>query len=511
MGLMRFIVHPESILADWPEIYRGYLCGADGRVFATRIEVEGNTVLCRRTTSESAKFYVGWPISGYGRPVTGTASLPEREEPYLLAVELARGKIVQIRNQASQWEVAGMVMPADFAEPSAEAHRLFARAASSQDRPQEASRLADEALRLACVAADRLTLSYAQQSLAGRQKRYPQLPALLGCELGGQPPPPDAEELFLKTFSAAAVRCSWVDIESAEGDYNWDVVDRQLAWCEAHKLEIRAGSLIDLGPGGLPSWLANWEHDILNVQSFVCDFAETTITRFLGRIGWWEVVARANSGGALTLNEEHRLTLTARVLDVARQVDDEAQLLIRVDQPWGDYQARGQHRLSPLQMTDALIRSGIGLAGVNLEIACGYLPRGSALRDLLEVSRLIDLWSILQVPLHITLACPSSALPDPHASPLHEVDAHLWSAPPDESRQAQWLNQCLRLLTAKPAVASVTWGAFSDAMPHEFPHAGLLRGDGSPKPALESILSFQLGRRPKPSVPDDTAEMSTTD
>lgn len=492
MGLMRFIVHPASLLSDWPEVQRGYLCGPDGRIFPTRIEVDGNLISCRRTTSESAKFQVGWPIPNFGRPMTSTASLPEREEPYLLVVELARGKIVQIRNQASQWEVAGMRIPADYAQPSTEAHRLFARAASSQEDPETACRLAGEALQLACRAADCLTRSYAQQAMAGRQQRYPQL-ALLGCELGGAPPPSDAEELFLKTFDAAAVRCSWTDIESAEGDYNWESVDRQLAWCEAHRLKIRAGSLIDLGTNGLPAWLSNWEHDLLNVQSFVCDFVETAISRYVGRIRSWDVVARPNSGGALALNEESRLTLTARVLDVARQVDEEAQLLIRVDQPWGEYQARGQHRLSPLQLTDALIRSGIGLAGVNLEIACGYLPRGSARRDLLDVSRLIDSWSVLSVPLHITLACPSTSRTDPRAAPDQEIDPHLWSSPADEALQAHWLEQFLPLLMAKPAVASVTWSTFTDSVPHEYPNSGLLRADGIPKPSLERIMRWKLG------------------
>lgn len=487
MGLIRFVVHPASFLDDWPEVHRGYLCGADGRVFPTRIEIEDNIVLCRRSTSETAKFYVGWPIPDYGRPVISTASLPEREEPYLLAVELARGKIVQIRNQASQWEVAGMKIPVEFKAPSSQSHRLFARAASAQDRPEEASRLANEALKFASLAADLLTMSYAQQAMAGRHQRYPQLPALLGCELDGEPPTSEAESPFLTAFNSAVIRCSWNDIESSEGSYSWDAVDRQLAWCEAHKLKIRAGSLVDLGPGGLPPWLANWEHDLLNMQSFVCDFVETAIARYVGKIRSWEVVACPNSGGAMTLTEENRLTLTARVLDVARQVDEEAQLLIRIDQPWGEYQARGQHRLSPLQLTDALLRSGIGLAGVNLEIACGYLPRGSAYRDLLDVSRLVDGWSVLQMPLHITLAFPSSSEPDALAMPDQEVDPHLWSGSDHEDQQARWLEQFIPLLMAKPAVASVNLSTFTDARPHEFPHAGLLRADGSPKPALERM------------------------
>jgi hypothetical protein len=504
MGLMRFVVHPESLLADWPEVHRGYLAAADGRVFPTRIEVFDNMVLCRRTSSESARFCVGWPVPDHGRPVICTASLPEREQPYLLAVELARGKIVQIRNQASQWEVAGMEIPRPFAQFSSEAHRLFARAASSQEMPEMACKIAGDALHMAVLAADCLTRSYAEQSLAGRQKRYPQLPALIGCELNGEIPAAEAQ--FVDTFSAAGIRCVWNDIESAEGDYNWDAVDRQLAWCDSHKLKVRAGPLIDLGPGGLPSWLSRWEHDLLNVQSFVSDFVETAISQYFGKIRSWDVVARPNSGGALMLNEESRLTLTARILDVARQVDDEAQLFIRVDQPWGEYQARGQHRLSPLQMADALIRSGIGLGGVNLEIACGYLPRGSSPRDLLEVSRLIDTWSILQVPLHVTLACPSSSESDPLASPHYEVDPHLWSHPADKLEQALWLEEFLPLLAAKPAVAGITWSTFSDAGPHEFPRAGLIDADGLAKPALESLRRFQPPAQRRVDN-DDTQEM----
>src|SRR5262245_40749102 len=104
MGLIRFAVHPATLLADWPEVHAGFLTGADGRVFPTRIEISDEVVGCRRTSSESAKFHVAWPVEGFGRPMISTASLPERDQPYLLPVELARGKIVQVRNQAAQWE-----------------------------------------------------------------------------------------------------------------------------------------------------------------------------------------------------------------------------------------------------------------------------------------------------------------------------------------------------------------------------------------------------------------------
>ena len=59
------------------------------------------------------------------------------------------------------------------------------------------------------------------------------------------------------------------------------------------------GPLIDLGPNGMPEWLSQWQDDFINLQSFVCDFIETAVSRYTGRVRIWEVSARANTGVAL--------------------------------------------------------------------------------------------------------------------------------------------------------------------------------------------------------------------
>lgn len=496
MGLIRFAVHPPELLADWPEVQRGYLSGTDGRVFPTRIEIDGLVVGCRRSSSESGKLHVAWPVPGFGRPVLQTTSLPEREEPYLLPVELARGELVQVRNQAAAWELAGMQMPGELQPLVKQAYRAFSRAASSQEDVPASCGFATEALQATCRAAEVLCQGFTRQALAGRQQRYPHLPASLGCELGG-PLTPEQSDLFCAAFNAVTIPVRWTQIETSEGNYRWEPIDELATWAEQQRLILRGGPLIDLGPGGLPEWLSRWEHDIFNLQSFVCDFVETAIARYVGRIRLWEIAARFNTGGALTLSEESRLSLVVRVLEVARQVDEEAQLWLRVDQPWGEYQARGQHRLSPLQVVDALLRSGVSLAGVNLEIATGYQPRGTPYRDQLDFSRLVDSYSVLGVPLHITLMAPSSLGPDPNAVPDLEIDPRGWPAACDEEQQAKWLERCLPLLMAKPAVAGVSWGTFSDADPHEFPRSGLLHADGTPKSALERLIEYRqtLGGR----------------
>ena len=79
--------------------------------------------------------------------------------------------------------------------------------------------------------------------------------------------------------------------------------------------------------------------------------------------------------------------------------------------------------LSPLHFADALVRAEIGLSAIGLEINLGYWPGGTALRDVLELGRQIDRWSLLGMPLLITLTLPSAAgrrsagpLPGPTAS-----------------------------------------------------------------------------------------------
>jgi hypothetical protein len=492
MGVMRFLVYPPELILAWPEVFDGYLSGADGRVFSTEIEVTGNLLTCQRLANDSGRLHVAWPVDGFGRPVLSTASLSEREEPYLLPLELARGKIAQLRDQISAWEVGGMTVPETFQGPYQEAHRKFREAAALQNQPARMAELATQSLRRALEAAEIAVSAYAAQRLAARRKRSSQAPAALGCSLGQSVPDQDLTPEFRESFAAALIPVECKYVETAAGDAKWDLVDAQLEWAIANRLFVCGGPLLDLSAEGMPAWLSSWGNDLPNLQSLVCDYVETAVGRYAGRIRNWNVCARANTGGAFNLSEESRLWLVARALEVVRQVDDEVQVMIRVDQPWGEYQGRGAHRLAPLQFVDALLRAGIGLSAVDLEIAVGFRPRGSPPRDLLELSRLLDLWSVLGIPLYVTLACPSERVAaDPQASAGIEIEQGRWKNEWSESIQADWIDGVLPVLMAKQAIVGVFWMHLSDRVPHDFPHAGLMRPDGTPKPGLAQFTAHR--------------------
>jgi hypothetical protein len=494
---MRFLVYPDKLLDAWPEAEHAYLSGPEDRVYPTQVEIDGPLLICRRPSSESGKLQVAWPLAGSRTTVIGTSTLPEREQPYVLAVELARGKIAQLRDQAAQWELAGMEITGDFQSAHKDAYALFTRALGLQDRPAEASEVAARAIDKAIDAADLLARSYCRQRLDVRRRQSTQLPASLGCHLGGLSLDDSEADAFSQSFNAAGVAAEWRRIEPVEGDYRWETIDRQVEMCAGRRLWMLGGPLLDLSPGGLPQWLSPWKDDFPNLLSFVCDFVETAVARYSGRIRAWEVCARMNTGGALALSEEHRIMLAARAIEVANRVDAESLLLVRVDRPWGEYQARGRHRLSPFQFVDALLRSGVGLEGVNLEIAVGGPPRGLQSRDALEFSRLLDLWSCLGAPIYVTLAIPSADGAEMQADGDRVARAgHLgaWS----EAAQAEWIERYLPMLLAKQSVAGIFWSSYRDAADDLFPHTGLVRSDGSAKPALEAILAqrqaYQRGR-----------------
>lgn len=493
---MKFLVYPESLMTGWPEAQDACITGLDGRVFPSRIEIDGNVVACRRPASDSGKFNVAWPVPGFGRPILTTSSLREQEASYILAVELARGKICQVRNQVATWEQLGMQIPAEFPPIHSESQRLFAKSVGHKDDPAAASELATQAIAKACEAAEVLTKAYIDQRLTIRLKKAAQFPVSLGCNLGHSLPDPGWNTHVLGTFNAASIPIEWRDVESQEGDYQWTRLDAQVEWCLQNKLLLRGGPLLDLSRNGLPKWLEQWGHDFFNLQSFLCDFVETAISRYLGKIRLWEVSSRVNTGGAFQLSEENCLTLVARTLEVARRIDEESQLFIRIEQPWGTYQSRGQHRLTPIQFVDALLRCGVGLSGVNLEIAVGYRERGSASRDILDFSRMIDAWSSLEVPLHVTLAFPSATTPDPNANPEIVLDANGWKTSGSEDAQAAWLDAHLPLLAAKQAITGIFWTHLSDAVPHEFPNAGLLDQTARAKKILGTLQEFNQRHAP---------------
>ena len=494
MGQMRFTVAPADRLRSAAELEAVHVVGPGERVEPATVTRSGDLLLIERPGSGSARLRCPWPVPGFGTPVVATCSLAEHgddAEPHRLSIELARGLVGVAREQVAAARRANVLLSPTILQKLARAWRMFVLGACDECGTGEgaAAECAERAIAAACFVADAVAAARADRrlSLVRQQSSHP--PASLAVRAGLSP---DSKErlpaALFGPFRTAAVPVGWAAIEPARGRRDWAELDGALARCEAVGAVPAVGPLLDFRPGGLPPWLAEYAGSPGNLESLCADFVETAIARVTGRVRTIEVCAAANIGGALGLDEPTRLGLVARTVQVARGVDEENRLYLRITRPFGDYLARGEHRLAPLQFADALSRAGVGLDGVTLELAIGFDRTGTPPRTLAGYERLLAGWSKLGVPLRISLAVP--AVPQAAAGALSED----WRAGGDDLKQAEWLRHHLPLFFATDPVVEVEWALARDASPGEpqspLDGGGLLTADGSRRPALGVFAEF---------------------
>jgi hypothetical protein len=484
MGQIRLVIpRPERLVGGAAE--QAYLAGAEGIPWECRTTITSGAMVIERDTRESGYLYFPWQVDGRGQVELCSGSLMERLKAYNLPVELARGTLNRVRNQAAQWQTAGMVIPTAFFELVHAATAAFALAATRQEQPEAAHDHADEAIRLGLEAGDLLAREYSQQVLTIRVSQQATLGTLLGVRLQSLPTP-DAQAKFLGSCNLAVVGLHWPEVEPKQSKFQWDATDRLVEWCHENSVRLCMGPLLRMDKHCLPDWLF-LDDDFEEVQSSVLKFIEAVAQRYRGKVNLWHVAARMNQDGAFEYTEEQRLRLVVEAVDRVRAVEPRTPQVVSFDQPWGEYIARKDQELTPLHFADTLVRGELGLAGVGLEINYGYWPGGTLPRDALEISRHIDRWSQLGVPLMAFLSAPSSTAADPlarhPARPLPDLRAG-GVTPAWQQMLVQWL---LPLLLAKQSIQGIVWDPWQDNQPHEMPCGGLYDSAGKPKPALETL------------------------
>jgi hypothetical protein len=487
----QFVFHvprPERLAPGAVE--RAYLASIDGIPWECKCQWDDGILTIERDTRESGNLYFCWNVSGRGQVMLCSGSLMERERPYNLPVELARGTINRLRNQAAAWQAAGMIIPPKFEELNSRAAITFAKAAIGQERPEQAAKHSEEAIRISLEAADLLVNDYAEQVLAIRRREQPTLTTLLAGRLDGVPQGA-AADAFLAAFNTAVLVPNWPEMGSSSGECKWDELDQQVQWCRDNGLRICMGPLVQFDRGSLPDWLYLWEGEYDEICDSVFKFASGVVRRYVGKVHLWNCAGRMNVPGAMDLTEEQRLKLTVDMLEVVRSLDPRTPAIVSFDQPWAEYIAAQDQELTPLHFADTLGRSDLGMAGVGLEINLGYSPHGTLPRDLLEINRQIDRWSALGLPLVVFVTAPSSEAKDSLARSPAQALPSLIAGGVSPQAQAELISVLVPLLIARQPVQAVVWNQWRDDLPHDFPHGGLYDTMGQPKPGLKKLVEIR--------------------
>lgn len=490
MGHMRFHVpHRERLPPD--SLQCAYISGIEGIPSMVAASWHKHDLVLRRDMNESGNLFIPWVVRGVGELMLSTTSLMEREAPYNLTIELARGTVNRLRNFAADWEAAGMQLPDAVGRSLREAVQAFIQAASAQ-RDAGSHAAAEQAIVHGCVGIEALGEEFSRHMIYLRTRTDPRLPTMVACRLHPFPQPPAVLEGVQRAFNSVVIPLSWRAIEKNAGDFCWDSVDQPLQWARASGLRVCAGPLLQLDAARVPEWLYLWEDDFEDLRASAMRYVEAAVRRYNDHVQVWNCAARLNLKGALNLTEEQKLRLAVDAVQTIRKIDSRKPVTITFDQPWSEYMAREDHDFAPLNFADAMVRADLGLTGIGLEFNLGYWPGGTRWRDWLDINRQIDRWSLLGLPLLVHMTLPSAQTTDPQATSSARVIATEGEAPITPESQRRQMERLVRLLLAKPVVHGLVWSQLSDAWPHELPHGGLFDPQQRPKPALDALIAMRV-------------------
>src|SRR5207302_9379859 len=120
---------------------------------------------------------------------------------------------------------------------------------------------------------------------------------------------------------------------------------------------------------------------------------------------------------------------------------------------------------------------------------------GMFVRDMMQISAMVDRFANLGKPLHITaVQVPSSSardIADHWKGAQDPARAGAWHGVWSEALQAEWMQRFYEIVLSKPFVETVAWRDLADVEGHYVPHGGLLRPDLTPKPAFGQLVDFR--------------------
>lgn len=480
------------------DLDQAYLTSQEGQPIRARFRYASETgrLFCERRSQGLAALNLSWPVRGGYRLLLRTALLPDREEPYLLTLELARGRVADLWRKKDEWGYVYGGPSEEVEKEFREIRVLLAKAQTVQDGPRAASDLAEEALSRTVVLGEKMAQADAKHGLELRRRKGTLSHVDFGCQWDLTEDLPRARERFGETFNYATVPFLWRDIEPREHEYEWKWHDDWIQWLEARGIGVKGGSPVRFSEPHLPDWVWIWENDYETIRDSVFDHIERCVSRYRGRIDHWDAVTGLHVENCMNFSLDRIIEITRVCAHAVKRTDPHANVVLDILQPWGEYYATNQRSIWPYHYAEMCLNAGVTFDVVGLQLLMGMAGVGCHMRDMLAVSDMLDRFGALGKPVHVSaVGVPGGVTPDPLArlggANHREGAGGKWRRPWDEVTQAEWVDEFFRIAISKPFVTAITWRDFSDHKAHLVPHGGLLRKDTQPKIAFQQLLGVR--------------------
>lgn len=492
-----------------------------------------------------AKLMPGGLSPSMGLLTLHTTLLPDRTQPYMLMIELARRQIMQFLNKMEDWQLSDLASDHPIMQQFELARDRFNEALVSQRmKPAhgesvhglnpEADRQASQALALALEAGEELALVQSVRQLKARQSGEAYKNAVAQIVKTGQDAPANhgpvvvqgaghatvagipaigcaiSPAVIAEPLQKAAQSCCdfvtmpmrWSDMEPTEGKYNWTSTDKWIEWAiRTAKLPVIGGPVVDFRPRSAPDWLFIWENDYETLRDLVFEHVQAVVTRYRKTVSRWTVVSGLHVNTNFKISFEQILDLTRLCVMLVKKLHPSAKLQIELQQPWGEYLVTNKRSIPPYMYAEAVLTTGLPIDAIALRVQMGHAEPGLSTRDLMSLSAMLDRFAALEKPIFVnaigapsTSIAPKPFVPRVGAEATDPYEPGYWRTPWSESTQANWMTQAMSIICSKPYVQGVAWHELYDNVPNasaEIPTGGLISQAGTPKPSLARLAEIR--------------------
>lgn len=485
---MRFQVFKNGKAVDKFRLCGAYLFGTDGiGIRRAKIRFKNGFIDCERTNLVTAGLALLWHIDGFGRMLLPTTCLPERQRPYNLNLEIARAKLMQIINKREDWSFFDSLD--DLEDISKQAQELFTRAIQNISDAEKASQFADESLKKAIIIAEKLTLKQAKSFFNTRAKNHGFGRGCIGCSIDpGQINNPEYVNKLLELSGHVIIPISWAQVESERGSFDFTTIDNCIDVLGKKKLVIGAGPLLCFSKDNIPKWLLESKAGFEKIREAAYQFVLRVVARYSGVIHQWNVISGLNVFNHFGFSFEQVLAMTRAVNMAVKAASNRAMRIVEISNPWGEYYAVEPNTIPPLAYMDMIMQSGINFDAFGLPIRFGKNLSGMHVRDMMQISAVLDYFSPIGKPLYIT----GVEVPSHNGDGLYSGKvAGAWHQEWDQSQQAEWVEQFYKIALSKPYVDSVTYSAPTDMKDSSIANSGLLTSRLEPKKSFQALKKLR--------------------
>ncbi len=291
--------------------------------------------------------------------------------------------------------------------------------------------------------------------------------------------------LWMDVFNTATLQLYWASFEPERGRPDTQRLLRAARWFVEHGVVVRGHPLA--WHTLAPHWLLDASTD--EVEATLRARITREVTDFRGLIDVWDAINEVvimpvfdKEPNVMTrlCQQLGRVETVRLAVDTARDANPDAVLLLNDFDMSPDYE----------RLVEDCLEAGIRIDALGLQshMHQGYWGEEKTLS-------VLDRFAQFGLPLHMTeTTLVSGELMPPEIEDLNDHQVTSWpSTPEGEARQAEEIVRHYTTLVAHPAVQAITYWGLEDAGSWLGAPSGLVRVDGTPKPAYDALRGLVKG------------------